>query len=94
MGNALCLPRRGALQNDALQGVHDAAQGAWRAPCVSFQMETAEKLAEGFGSHTSFEAEHKQRGHDQAEEPGAACLRVPQRRLWVAALYTTKSHWV
>src|SRR4029434_8394967 len=42
---------------------------------------TAEKLAEGFGSHTSFEAEHKQRGHHQADEPGAACLRVPKRRL-------------
>src|SRR5262249_4483247 len=29
-------------------------------------------------------AEHKQRGHDQADEPRAACLRLPQRRLRVA----------
>jgi hypothetical protein len=48
------------------------------------QTKTAEKLAEGFGSHASFEAKHKQRGHDQADEPGAACLGFPKRRLRVA----------
>src|SRR5215471_4017696 len=48
---------------------------------MGLQAQTAEKLAEGFGSHASFEAEHKERGHKQADEPGAACLRFPQRRL-------------
>ena len=51
---------------------------------MGLQMEMAEKLADGFGSHTSFEAKHKQGGHDQADEPGAACLCFPQRRLRVA----------
>ena len=32
----------------------------------------------------AFEAKDKERGHDQAEEPGAACLRFPQPRLRVA----------
>src|SRR5919108_5695575 len=45
------------------------------------QVKTAEKFAERLGSHTSFEAEHKQCGHDQADQPGAACFRFPQRRL-------------
>src|SRR5215470_10875106 len=45
------------------------------------QAKTAEKLAECLGSHASFEAEHKQCGHDQADEPGAAGLCLPQRRL-------------
>src|SRR5215470_14144029 len=48
------------------------------------QAQPAEKLAECLGSHASFEAEHKQRGHDQADEPGAACLCLPKRRLRVA----------
>ena len=56
-----------------------ASQGAGRAPHMGLQMEMAEKLADGFGSHTSFEAKHKQGGHDQADEPGAACLCFPQR---------------
>ena len=51
---------------------------------MGLQAKTAEKLAECLGSHASFEAEHKQRGHDQADEPSAACLRLPQRRLRVA----------
>ena len=46
--------------------------------------ETAEKLADRLGSHASFEAKHKQGGHDQADKPGAACLCFPQRRLRVA----------
>src|SRR5262249_12013505 len=50
-------------------------------PHMGLQAQTAEKLAEGFGSHASFAAEHKERGHKQADEPGAACLRFPQRRL-------------
>src|SRR5215471_12567654 len=59
---------------------------------MGLQAQTAEKLAEGFGSHASFEAEHQQRGHDQADEPGAACLGFPKRRLRVAisALYCLK----
>src|SRR5262249_16835337 len=54
------------------------------APHILVQQKTAAKLAEGFGSHASFEAKHKQRGHDQADEPGAACLGFPKRRLRVA----------
>jgi len=34
--------------------------------------------------YSRFKAEHKQCGHDQADEPGAACLCLPQRRLRVA----------
>src|SRR5215475_3080035 len=51
---------------------------------MGLQMETAEKLAERFGPHAAFEAKHKEGGHDQADEPGAAGLRFPQRRLRVA----------
>src|SRR4029434_5220494 len=51
---------------------------------MSLQAKTAEKLAECLGSHASFKAEHKQGGHDQADEPGAACPCLPQRRLRVA----------
>jgi hypothetical protein len=31
---------------------------------MGLQAKTAKKLAEGFGSHASFEAEHKESGHD------------------------------
>ena len=51
---------------------------------MRIQAKTTEKLADRLGSHTSFEAEHKQRGHDQTDQPGAACLGLPQRRLRVA----------
>src|SRR5215471_11395714 len=51
---------------------------------MRLQMEMAEKLAEGFSPHAAFEAKHKQSGHDQTEEPGAAFLGFPQRRLRVA----------
>src|SRR5919108_5700560 len=51
---------------------------------MGLQAQPAEKLAECLGSHASFKAEHKQRGHDQADKPGAACLGLPQRRLRVA----------
>jgi hypothetical protein len=48
---------------------------------MGLQAQPAEKLAECLGSHASFEAEHKQCGHDQADEPGAACLCLSKRRL-------------
>src|SRR5215510_3850724 len=51
---------------------------------MPLQAQTAEKLAERLRSHPSFEAKHKQSGHDQADEPISACLRFPQRRLRVA----------
>src|SRR5262245_22723678 len=51
---------------------------------MGLQAQAAEKFAECLGSHTAFEAEHQQRGHNQADQPGAACLCFPQRRLWVA----------
>src|SRR5215216_3769462 len=51
---------------------------------MPLQAQTAEKLAERLRSHPSFEAEHKQRGHHQADQPGAAGWRFPQRRLRVA----------
>src|SRR5262247_2435918 len=65
------------------------AQGTGRTPHMRLQMETAEKFAERFGPHATFEAKHKQGGYDQAEEPGAACLRFPQRgfRGAVAAIH-------
>src|SRR5215471_4897629 len=50
---------------------------------MGIQAQPAEKLAKCLRPHASFEAEHKQRGHDQADEPGAACLGLPQRRLRV-----------
>src|SRR5262249_21914636 len=34
--------------------------------------------------YASFETEYKDGGHDEADKPVAACLRFPQRRLWVA----------
>src|SRR5512134_1349402 len=46
--------------------------------------QTAEKLAERLRSHPSFEAEHQQRGHHQADQPGTAGWRFPTRRLRVA----------
>src|SRR5262252_379731 len=51
---------------------------------MSLQAQTAKKLAQCLGSHASFKAEPQQCGHDQADEPGAACLCLPQRRLRVA----------
>src|SRR4029453_8708270 len=51
---------------------------------MGLQAQMAKKLAECLGSHASFEAEHKQRGHDQADKPGATCLCLPKRRLRVA----------
>src|SRR5262245_26298126 len=51
---------------------------------MPLQAKSAEKLTEGFSAHSSFEAKHKQRGHDQADQPGTACLRFPKRRLRVA----------
>src|SRR5207245_8621764 len=43
----------------------------------------AEKLADRFGPDASFEAEDKQNGDHQADEPGAAFWRIPQPRLRV-----------
>src|SRR5262245_57624642 len=51
---------------------------------MDLQAQPAKKLAECLGSHASFEAEHQQRGYDQADQPGAAGLGLPQRRLRVA----------
>src|SRR5215468_12476347 len=51
---------------------------------MGLQAPPAEKLAACLGSHAALKAEHQQRGHDQAEKPGAACLGLPQRRLRVA----------
>src|SRR5437763_5077742 len=78
------LPCCSALQDKVFQCVHDGSQGAGRAPYMGLQAQTAEKFADRPDSHTSFEAEHQQRGHDQADQPGAACCRFPQRRLRVA----------
>src|SRR6266568_6966959 len=66
------------------QHVQDGSQGAGRAPHMRIQAKATKKLAECLGSHTSFEAKHKQGGHNQADQPGAACLGFPQRRLRVA----------
>src|SRR5499427_6534236 len=84
MRNTFLFPRCGGLENDALQVVHDASQGAGRAPYMRLQAKAAKKLAECLGSHTTFETKYKQGGHDQADQPGAAGLRFPQRRLRVA----------
>src|SRR4029453_8010846 len=84
MSNTFFFPRCGGLEDEALQGVHDVSQGAGRAPHMRLQAKAAKKLAECLGSHTTFEAKHKQGGHDQADQPGAAGLRFPQRRLRVA----------
>ena len=46
---------------------------------MPIEAKTAEKLTERLGSHASFEAEDKQRGHDQTDEPGAAGLCFPKR---------------
>src|SRR5918998_5741902 len=51
---------------------------------MGLHMEMAEKRAECLGSQPAFEAEYKQRGHDQADEPGAASLGFPKPRLWGA----------
>src|ERR671913_2553463 len=51
---------------------------------MGLHTEMAEKHADRLGSHTAFEAEYKQCGHDQADEPGAAGLRFPKPRLRIA----------
>src|SRR5918992_4318283 len=51
---------------------------------MGLHMEMAEKHADRVGSHTAVEAEYKQCGYDQADEPGAASLGFPKPRLWVA----------
>src|SRR5215471_11878268 len=51
---------------------------------MRLQMETAEKLAERVGPHTTFEAKYKESRHDQADQPVAASLCFPQRCLRVA----------
>src|SRR5436190_22375996 len=78
------LPCCSALQDKVFQCVHDGSQGAGRAPYMGLQAQTAEKFADRPDSHTSFEAEHQRRGHDQTDQPGAARCRCPQRRLRVA----------
>src|SRR5918993_1454018 len=51
---------------------------------MGLHMEIAEKRPERLGSHAAFEAEHEQRGHDPADEPGAAGFGFPKPRLRVA----------
>ena len=51
---------------------------------MRIQAKTTQKLAECLGSHAPFEAKHKQGRYHQADQPGAACLCFPQRRLRVA----------
>ena len=47
-------------------------------------MKMAEKLADRFRPDATFEAKHKQRRNNQADEPGTACLRFPKPRLRIA----------
>src|SRR4029450_1906531 len=68
---------------ETLQHVHDVSQGAGRAPHMRIQAKTTKKLAECLGSYASFEAKHQQGRHNQADQPGAACLCFPKRRLRV-----------
>jgi hypothetical protein len=84
MGDAVFLPGCGGLEEETLQHVHDGSQGAGRAPDMRIQAKTTQKLAECLGSHTPFEAKHKQGRHHQADQLGAAGLCFPQRRLRVA----------
>src|SRR5918993_657639 len=51
---------------------------------MGLHMEMAEKRADRLGVHTAVEAEYKQCGYDQADEPGAAGFRFPKPRLRVA----------
>jgi hypothetical protein len=53
-------------------------------------MKAAEKLADRFGPNAPFEAEHKEGGHDQAEEPVSAFWRFPQPRLRVVVSATNR----
>jgi hypothetical protein len=45
------------------------------------QVKTAEKLADRFRSNPPLEAKDKEGGHNQAQEPSAACFRFPPPRL-------------
>src|SRR5262249_12027104 len=85
MGDAFLLPSRGGFQDEALPRGPDGSPGAGCAPHIPLQAQTAEKCAECLGSHPAFEAAHKQGGYDQTDEPGAACLRLPKRRLRMAS---------
>src|SRR5262249_29296296 len=84
MGDAVFFPRCGNFQDETLQRVHHRSQGAGRAPHLCLQVQATEKLAERLRSHPSFEAEYKQGGHHQADQPGAAWLSFPKRRFRVA----------
>src|SRR5262249_22561702 len=84
MGNTLLLPNRGGFQDALLQRVHHASQGTGRTAHLGLQVKTAEKLADRFGSNPTLETEHKESGHDEADEPGSAFWRFPQPRLGVA----------
>src|SRR5262245_54267397 len=84
MSNTFFFPCGGGLEDDALQVVHDVSRGAGRAANMRHPAKATTKLAECLGSHTTVEAKHKQGGHDQAEQPGTAGFRFPQRRLWGA----------
>ena len=55
---------------------------------MRLQVQTTEKLADRVGPNPSLEAKDKESGHDQSEEPGAACLRFPQSRFRVAVSAT------
>jgi hypothetical protein len=48
---------------------------------MRLQAKTGEKLADRFRPNPSLEAETKEGGHDQAQEPSAAFFRFPQPRL-------------
>jgi hypothetical protein len=78
MVDSVLLPSRSGLHERELQPLHQPSQGARRAPHMGCKMKAAEKLADRVGPNSALKAEEKERGNNQADEPGAAFRCFPQ----------------
>src|SRR5688500_1114589 len=85
MGNPFFLPSGAGLQDELPHRAHDAAPATGGAPHRRLHVEMTGKRAAPPAAHTAVQPVHKQRGHDQADEPaGTAGLGFPKPRLRVA----------
>src|SRR5437870_11544030 len=85
MGDPILLPGLGRLQHRRFQRLHHMASGRGRTPHLRFKTQTSKELAHRVHAHAALETKRIERGHHPTDSPTAACLRLPQPRLWMAA---------